>query len=78
LTDPEKAVFINALPRPLGDWPKPEDIAKIVRFLISEDARYMIGQVIFVDGGTEASWRNMDYPQPWNISVNDFMKIVMK
>ena len=74
LDDPEKAVFINALPRPLGEWPKPEDIAKIVRFLISEDARYMIGQVIFVDGGTEARWRNTDYPQPWNISVNDFIK----
>ncbi len=78
LADPEKAVFINALPRPLGEWPKPEDIAKIARFLISEDARYMIGQVIFVDGGTEASWRNTDYPQPWNISADDFMKKVMQ
>jgi NAD(P)-dependent dehydrogenase (short-subunit alcohol dehydrogenase family) len=76
LADPEKAVFINALPRPLGEWPKPEDIAKIVRFLISEDARYLIGQLIFADGGTEARWRNTDYPQPWNISVNDFMKIL--
>jgi NAD(P)-dependent dehydrogenase (short-subunit alcohol dehydrogenase family) len=74
LADPRKAGFINALPRPLGEWPKPEDVAKVVRFLVSEDARYMIGQVIFVDGGTEACWRNTDYPQPWTISSNDFMK----
>jgi NAD(P)-dependent dehydrogenase (short-subunit alcohol dehydrogenase family) len=76
LVDPTKAKYINALPKPLGDWPKPEDIAKIVRFLISEDARFMIGQVIFADGGAEAYWRNIDYPQPWNISTNKFMEML--
>jgi len=74
LADPAKAPFINALPRPLGDWPKPEDIAKIMRFLISENARYIVGQVIIADGGMEATWRNTDSPQPWNISFEEFMQ----
>lgn len=76
LADPNKAVFINALPRPLGDWPKPEDIAKIMRFLISEDARYIVGQVIVADGGMETTWRQADYPLAWNISENEFMKLL--
>jgi 3-oxoacyl-[acyl-carrier protein] reductase len=29
----------------------PEDIARVVSFLASEDADYMTGQVISVDGG---------------------------
>ena len=30
---------------------KPEDVAKVVRFLASDDAAYVHGQVIAVDGG---------------------------
>jgi len=30
---------------------KPEDIAKVVAFLCSNDADYITGQVIAVDGG---------------------------
>lgn len=76
LKDPAKAPFIKALPKPIGNLPKPEDIARIMAFLISEDARYIIGQVIIADGGTEATWRNTDYPQPWEISSNEFMKLI--
>ena len=36
---------------PLKRWGKPEDIAKTVRFLVSEDASYLTGQVINVNGG---------------------------
>lgn len=76
LADPAKAAFIQALPRPLGDWPLPADIANIMRFLISENARYIVGQVIIADGGMEASWRNNDQPQPWDISYEDFMNLL--
>jgi 3-oxoacyl-[acyl-carrier protein] reductase len=43
----------NALTKniPLGRLGKPEDIAKVVGFLCSEDADYITGQVISVDGG---------------------------
>lgn len=36
---------------PLTRFGKPEDIAKVVRFLASDDSSYMTGQTIHVDGG---------------------------
>jgi NAD(P)-dependent dehydrogenase (short-subunit alcohol dehydrogenase family) len=36
---------------PLGRFAKPEDIAPIAVFLASENASYITGQTIFVDGG---------------------------
>lgn len=36
---------------PLGYFGKPKDVAKTVTFLVSEDAAYITGQVIQVDGG---------------------------
>lgn len=36
---------------PLARLGDPEDIAKVVRFLASEDAAYMTGQTLHVDGG---------------------------
>jgi len=35
----------------LGRWGNPEDVAKTVRFLMSEDASYITGQTLVVDGG---------------------------
>lgn len=36
---------------PLGDFAETEDVASIVAFLASEEARYITGQIIAVDGG---------------------------
>lgn len=36
---------------PLGTFGKPEDVAAAVAFLASEEARYITGQVLHVDGG---------------------------
>ncbi|AFM42536.1 3-oxoacyl-(acyl-carrier-protein) reductase [Desulfosporosinus acidiphilus SJ4] len=38
---------------PLGRIGKPEDIAKVVRFLVSPESSYITGQVLCVDGGME-------------------------
>lgn len=36
---------------PMGRVGEPEDIADVIKFLASEQARYMTGQVVTVDGG---------------------------
>lgn len=36
---------------PLGRYGKPEELAKVVAFLCSDDASYMTGQTLLVDGG---------------------------
>jgi len=36
---------------PLGRWGKPEDIAKMARFLCSDEADFMTGQIVNVNGG---------------------------
>ena len=38
---------------PLGRFATPEDVAGLVRFVASEDASYMTGQVLGVNGGME-------------------------
>ncbi|MGY9071655.1 MAG: SDR family NAD(P)-dependent oxidoreductase [Acidimicrobiales bacterium] len=44
----------------LGRWGAPEEIASVVAFLASDDARYVTGQTIAVDGGFQQmiSWGN--------------------
>ncbi|MFA5125290.1 MAG: SDR family oxidoreductase, partial [Patescibacteria group bacterium] len=40
---------------PLGRFGQPQDIAKAVLFLLSEQSNYITGQVIKVDGGLHTS-----------------------
>ena len=49
LSDKVKEEAVKQIP--LGRFGKPEDIAKTVAFLASEEAGYITGQVIQVDGG---------------------------
>jgi len=48
---PEKAKEAMLSGIPMGRAGKPEDIANVVAFLASEEASYMTGQVVSVDGG---------------------------
>ena len=47
---------------PLGDVAQPKDIGNLARFLISEDARWITGQCINVDGG-QSLRRGPDYSE---------------
>ncbi len=49
LNDAQREVLMKNIP--MGRLGSPEDIAKVVGFLCSEDADYITGQVISVDGG---------------------------
>lgn len=49
LSDKIKEDLIQNIP--LGRIGLPEEVAKIVKFLLSNDANYITGQVIIIDGG---------------------------
>jgi 3-oxoacyl-[acyl-carrier protein] reductase len=49
LTDEQRAELAKNIP--LNRLGNPEDISRVVSFLCSEDADYITGQVIAVDGG---------------------------
>ncbi|WLV25729.1 3-oxoacyl-[acyl-carrier-protein] reductase [Aciduricibacillus chroicocephali] len=49
LTDEQKEAMLTLTP--LAKFGQAEDVARVVRFLCSEDANYMTGQTLHVDGG---------------------------
>jgi NAD(P)-dependent dehydrogenase (short-subunit alcohol dehydrogenase family) len=50
---------------PVGRWGRPQDVAKLVAFLLSEDAGYINGEGIMIDGGSTLHgfprWYALDY-----------------
>jgi NAD(P)-dependent dehydrogenase (short-subunit alcohol dehydrogenase family) len=55
-TDWFKDIYLKYGRIPLGRAGKPEDIAGPAFFLVSDDARYVTGQIILVDGGVSATF----------------------
>ncbi|KXO96244.1 SDR family oxidoreductase [Tsukamurella pseudospumae] len=43
---------------------RPEEIAALTDFLLGPDSRYVVGSVIFADGGLDAQQRPLDWPRP--------------
>jgi NAD(P)-dependent dehydrogenase (short-subunit alcohol dehydrogenase family) len=62
LDDPATKDLIEAIPIPLGRRGAPDDIAAVVAWLLSDDARYVHGSNLFVDGGTDAQLASDRFP----------------
>ncbi len=52
-----RAMLSQATPIVVEDFAQPKDIAPLLAFLASPDCHYMVGQTIFIDGGTEVLLR---------------------
>ena len=48
---------IRNFPVPLGGFARPEQVADAVLFMLSENASFCCGSVLFVDGGSDALLR---------------------
>lgn len=57
LDDPLLGPAIRGFPIPLGGFGRPEQIAAAVAFLLSGDASFCCGTVLFADGGSDALLR---------------------
>jgi NAD(P)-dependent dehydrogenase (short-subunit alcohol dehydrogenase family) len=53
--DPAEFVAGAAAATPIGRVAQPEDIAAVIAFLASDDARFVNGVILPVDGGLTAS-----------------------
>ncbi|HWS45926.1 MAG TPA: SDR family oxidoreductase, partial [Acidimicrobiia bacterium] len=54
----------DVFPVPIARPGRPEEIAAFLAFLLSPDASFFCGSVLFVDGGSDAAVRSDDYPAP--------------
>jgi NAD(P)-dependent dehydrogenase (short-subunit alcohol dehydrogenase family) len=52
-----KEVMDAAVPMPLHGYASPDDLARVVGWLVSPELTHVTGQVVYVDGGAEATLR---------------------
>lgn len=55
---------MEQIPIPIGRWGTPEEIAEAIGFLAGPASSYVVGQILFVDGGTDALLQPRAHPHP--------------
>lgn len=54
----------DMFPVPQARPGRPEEVAGLIAYLLSPDAAFFCGSVVFMDGGTDAALRPDDWPSP--------------
>jgi NAD(P)-dependent dehydrogenase (short-subunit alcohol dehydrogenase family) len=65
--DPILGKHMDSFPMPIGRNGAPEEIASLITFLLGPEARFIVGSIFFIDGGTDALLRPNDFPTPMQI-----------
>lgn len=66
IPDNPEIPFVSRM-TPLGRLAQPEEIAAVFHFLASDDASYVTGAVLPVDGGITAGWNEYPLSAPGNV-----------
>lgn len=61
---PDAKAGLDMIPIPIDRWADPDEIASAIEFLASPASSYVVGQVLFVDGGTDAVLQPLGHPHP--------------
>jgi len=62
--DPVIGPAIASFRVPAGRMARADEMAALIDFLLSPDARFFVGSILFADGGTDAEARPDDWPAP--------------
>lgn len=62
MKEPAAASVIARSPLPIGRPGQPEEIAALTEFLLGDFGRFVVGSIIFIDGGVDALRRADDWP----------------
>jgi NAD(P)-dependent dehydrogenase (short-subunit alcohol dehydrogenase family) len=54
----------DIFPIPIGRPGRAEEVGTLLAYLLGPDAGFFVGSVIFMDGGTDAALRTLDWPAP--------------
>ncbi|WP_308800011.1 SDR family oxidoreductase [Agromyces silvae] len=53
-TEDAKAALLEQVPMPLNGFVEPQEIAQLLLWLSGEEMAHLCGQIIFIDGGSDA------------------------
>ncbi|MEV3964251.1 SDR family oxidoreductase [Nocardia sp. NPDC050193] len=52
---------------PVGRGAQPEEIASLTAYLFGPESTFLVGSVLFADGGTDAALHGKDWPKMWAV-----------